>query len=466
MPKTAVCVLLAAALLAGEASAATLTVDDDGPADFGSIQSAINGAINGDEILVKPGRYRETVNFLGKSLTVRSEQGPARTVIFLEGETRIIRLNGDSTLRGFTITGGRARVGGGIYVTDGAQPSIEDNIIENNTAEWNGVLPAFGGGIAVDLAAAPVITRNVIRGNLALGDVDGSFGYGGGIDVGDYTSATITNNLILDNEASDSGGGISVGLNDNADPVEIVNNTLVGNRAGLDGHTVATLGGGIVLDADFTGEVRNNALQGNTADDGGGIIFLGGGLQGILYENNDFDGNTPNDCANLPGSKCSQDQFFLPPLFVDPAGGDYRLRFDSGLIDIGTGAGAPSVDLAGRARPVDGDLAGGATPDIGAWENQGEVTRLRFDSKTDLSWDGSANLAVTFDVYRDPLSALGPLSAGTCWQTGLGATTTTDLSEPLPGEGRFYLVAGQDLAVGSLGFTSDGTQRTPGFACP
>ena len=73
-------------------------MDDDGIADFASIQSAINAATNGDEIVVRPGRYRETLSFLGKAITVRSEQGPEVTTVFLERETRIVRLDGDSTL--------------------------------------------------------------------------------------------------------------------------------------------------------------------------------------------------------------------------------------------------------------------------------------------------------------------------------------------------------------------------------
>ena len=50
--------------------------------------SLASDPLNLDEIVVKPGRYRETIRFLGKSIVVRSEQGPLRTVIFLEGETR------------------------------------------------------------------------------------------------------------------------------------------------------------------------------------------------------------------------------------------------------------------------------------------------------------------------------------------------------------------------------------------
>jgi hypothetical protein len=459
--------LLTLVLGSGAAMAITLTVDDDGPADHPSIQSAINAAGPGDEIVVMPGRYRETLNFLGKSITVRSDQGPENTVVFLEGETRIVLLNGDSTLRGFTITGGLNRIGGGIYVTDGAQATIEDNIIENNTARWNGVLPGVGGGIAVDLSADPVITRNVIRDNLAEGDADGVYGYGGGIHLADYTTAVITNNVVADNQATAAGGGIYLGITANGYSTAVTNNTIVGNRAGQDGSTINPEGGGIEVYDGFGGDIRNGLIAQNVADQGAGIYFVPNGDQGIDYEFNDFDANVPDDCLGLSGTKCTTGQFFLPALMQDPAGGNYRLRSDSPLVDLGTTTGAPAVDASGRSRNVDGDLDGTSAPDIGAFENQQEITRVRFDSATLLSWDGSANPGVTFDVYRDDLSTLAPGPIGSCWQPGLPTTSVTDgAAPPVIGDGFFYVVRGRDAGVGSLGFNSSGTERSPGSACP
>lgn len=55
-------------VLCKSAPAAIINVPGDQP----SIQAAINAAVNGDEIIVAPGRYLENINFLGKAITVRS----------------------------------------------------------------------------------------------------------------------------------------------------------------------------------------------------------------------------------------------------------------------------------------------------------------------------------------------------------------------------------------------------------
>jgi regulator of RNase E activity RraA len=51
------------------------------PADYATIQVAIDAANNGDTVLVAPGTYVENIEFYGKAITVSSAEGPEVTVI-------------------------------------------------------------------------------------------------------------------------------------------------------------------------------------------------------------------------------------------------------------------------------------------------------------------------------------------------------------------------------------------------
>ncbi len=53
------------------AYAQVVTVDDNGPADYSTIQDAINNSFDGYVIEVSPGIYHENINFYGKALTIK-----------------------------------------------------------------------------------------------------------------------------------------------------------------------------------------------------------------------------------------------------------------------------------------------------------------------------------------------------------------------------------------------------------
>jgi parallel beta-helix repeat protein len=105
------------------------------PADSSTIQGGINGAQNGDTVLVAPNRYADNIDFLGKAITVMSEQGPEVTIIdgcnagsvvtFSSGE------DSNSIIKGFTLTRGYAEYGGGIYCF-GSSPAILNNFLVRN----------------------------------------------------------------------------------------------------------------------------------------------------------------------------------------------------------------------------------------------------------------------------------------------------------------------------------------------
>ncbi len=87
-----------------------------------------------DGIYTGPGN--RDIDFKGKAITVRSENGPLNCIIDSQGLGRGFYFHttedAGSVLSGFTITNGQADSGGGIYCVS-ASPSITDcRIIANN----------------------------------------------------------------------------------------------------------------------------------------------------------------------------------------------------------------------------------------------------------------------------------------------------------------------------------------------
>lgn len=312
-------------LTASAASAVTIYVPDD----HLTIQGAITASTDGDSVIVRPGTYAEAIDFLGKAITLQSEQGPDvttidattvydRVVTFVNGE------GPDSRLEGFTLTGGwvyPSGGGGGILCSD-ASPTIVDNVVDDNysTGPGGGIsvtgasaAPLIEGntisnnssGIGVYSGATPTILRNTISDNgwsgIEMRDSspiiqenlitrnDGS--YGAGIWVRYNSEPVIEGNTISDNVALQVGGGICVGEDNGSPYAHILNNTITGNSAGTSG------GGGIAVDAYGSGGSASADIIGNTISDNWTSSFWGSGggiyayVATLLVEDNVISGN-------------------------------------------------------------------------------------------------------------------------------------------------------------------------------
>ncbi len=287
------------------AQAATHVVPDDHP----SITTAIAAAVDGDEIVVRPGLYNESLDFLGKSIVVRSLEGPEATVIDATGYggAAVFRSSEDSLTRleGFTLTGGigtlviGTRYGGAILVSD-SSPTIVGNIIRGNRADlgggvccWPSAFPTFegnvirenvaaqsGGGVFVSGGSAPWFRDNHIESNRAFG--------GGGFFVTGTSSPLLEGNVIQDNLAASTGGALMF----QASSGIVKGNDIRFNRA----TWVLSLGGGIYCRDAEAVTIEGNNFEGNFAPRGGGVAVIGGTAR---IAGNRFHRNGGNDGGGM-----------------------------------------------------------------------------------------------------------------------------------------------------------------------
>ncbi len=345
-------------------TASTLGVTIDvGPSD--SIQDAIDGASNGDEIVVAPGTYNELIDFGGKAVTLRSSGGPAVTVIDASGlgGSVVTTINGegpDTVLDGLTITGGTGTphgltlAGGGMF-NSWTDPTVQNCIFTGNSADEGGAMFNWGGD--------PLIQDCAFAGNFTT-DLDD----GGGAISNQSADPTIVNCMFTDNFAAVFGGAI---LNKSA-TVQLINCSFSGNTADFGGGAMYSTGASLVT-------MINCTLAQNTADYGGGIWTAGGadvtGYNSIIWDNSptQIKDSSPavttlHDCNIMGGwSGPGTNNMSEPPVFVDPANGDYRLAPDSPCINPGDDSALPpnvNTDLDGNPRYV------GPAVDLGPFESQ------------------------------------------------------------------------------------------------
>lgn len=219
------------------------------PAEYSTIQAAINAAVNGDEVVIAPGTYtgagNRDINPLGKAITIRSSDGADVTIIDCEGSEGSARrgfniTSGASALviEGLTIRNGWASDGGGIRIFGSASPAIRECVFENCTAT------SSGGGLYVFGTGSPTIQ--------SCSFVQNGANNGGGVYLSGPGTPYVVDCSFNQNTAGFSGGGAYV----TAGPASIAQCEFLGNNAGNNTGAIAFW--------NATGAVDGCLIQGNT----------------------------------------------------------------------------------------------------------------------------------------------------------------------------------------------------------
>ena len=219
-------------LLASACHANVITVDDDGPADYDTIQAAVDAASDGDEVVVSPGVYTSTqdghvVDMKGKFIRLRSTHGSGATVIDGQMARRgIVCLHDQSSctnsfqiktfVLGFTITGGFAaehdydndgliedweRSGGGMLVRYSC-PALNDCVFVGNSTCCS---ESHGAGMS-NWHSAPELINCDFMDNHACLQQSGSCSGGGMYNID--SDPMLTDCTFTGNTAAQDGGGM------------------------------------------------------------------------------------------------------------------------------------------------------------------------------------------------------------------------------------------------------------------
>jgi uncharacterized repeat protein (TIGR01451 family) len=302
-------------LCAGEpraATAGTITVCPAGPptCDYETIQAALDGATDGDAILVGAGTYLENVN-VNKSVTLQGA-GPDSTIIDGNAAGPVLRLvdKPTVTINDLTITNGS---GSGIYGFTGALMLNRCVLSHNHTESYGGAISLinytltlndttfvsntckyFGGGVTAFLSDVTIRNSHFISNTRgAIYHVDQSTLTISGSTFRDNTGLggifgtapmTITDSTFDGNSADNEGGGVTAGARTMLKGCTFRDNS-AGHGGGLSSRSTVTvvdcefrdnravLGGGIYSTGILT--LEDSTIGGNQADEDGGGIYGG-----------------------------------------------------------------------------------------------------------------------------------------------------------------------------------------------
>lgn len=308
--------LLAVPVLSSPSFAAVWTVRPDGTGDFPTIQAAVSGASDGDIIELAGGTFsgdgNRDVEFLGKSLTVRSQSGnfedciidcegtpaePHRAFVLGNAPGSFCLIEG-ITFQHAEAPGAAFRLGGAIYAERAPLRIVACRFRENHAEIGGGVLSLSTSFEIEDC----LFERNTAEGAAAVAALEGG---------------RIERCTFVENIGAHNGGAVVV----NNETLVVIGSTFFRNQGA--GSAITAVGPGppgqVYLTVENTLMIEGFGQPIDCIESPQIEMYCcdlygnsGGDWVGCISEHEGINGNLSAD-----------------PLFCDPLNGDFRLSLDS-----------------------------------------------------------------------------------------------------------------------------------------
>lgn len=263
------------------------------PSQQSTIQDAINIAQPGDVILVDAGIYSESLDLLGKAITIRGTTGAANTIV-QSGSGHLVlanNINGVAQLDGLTLRDGvNTGIGNGAAII-AQQSTIElINCVLTSNSTFDG-----GGSTLLAVSSTITLTNSSITDNFTLRSV---------ADVVGGAVYLIDSNLIATNsQFSGNGGqniaGAAIGATGTG-TIQLTSCTFTSNSTTVsDGGAIAIANGASLVATDTT-FTSNSATVGGSA--GAINVFNTGAASNLTLTNCTFTSNTSSSSGGAIAS--------------------------------------------------------------------------------------------------------------------------------------------------------------------
>jgi len=229
------------------------------------LDELLDGAMGGDVVCVPPGTYTGApLDFGGLDVTLLGTGGPEQTTLDGGGTGPVVSFRSGETaaarLEGFTVTGGHATDGGGVFI-EASSPELVNLVITGNSADQNGGGAYVTESVPDDETAQPVFEDVCFSDNDSYADglTEDSRG-GGALAAVEADHVALWATTFAENTSDNNGGALLSYLSS----VTAVGLAATDNRSHRSGGAIFAYGGSL--------EVDGGLLHDNVATNRGGAI--------------------------------------------------------------------------------------------------------------------------------------------------------------------------------------------------